>query len=247
MSLRRFLVAAPPERGRAVLDPETSKHAVKVLRLALGDSVVLFDGRGTEWPGTIAGTSKKGVRVDVGAARAAARTSGPRLVLATAIPKGKRMATLLAMATEAGVDAVIPVEFVRSAVRGAGPSKVEHWRRTVVEAARQSGRAWMPPLEEERPLETLLAAPRAAGERRIVATTDGAPAPLATVIASGDAARSIVLLVGPEGGFEPEESRAIAAAGFEPVSLGDHILRVETAGIVAVGILRAVVPSPAQE
>ena len=238
MSLRRFLVAAPPERGHAVLDPETSKHAVKVLRLAVGDYVVLFDGQGTEWPGTIAGTSKKGVRVDVGEPRAAKRASGPRVVLATAIPKGKRMGTLLSMATEAGVDAVIPVDFVRSAVRGAGDSKVVHWRRTVVEAARQSGRAWMPTLEEERPLEALLGARPAEGERRIVATTDGEPVALPELLRRGDPPKTILVLVGPEGGFQPEEAQAIAKAGFEPCSLGSHILRVETAGVVAVALLR---------
>ena len=234
MSVRRFLVAAPPQRGLAVLDPEASKHAVKVLRLAPGDAVVLFDGRGVEWAGTIVGASKKGVRVEVGEPRASARVQGPRVVLGTAAPKGRRMSVLLSMVTEAGADEVVPVVCARSAVRGAGPSKVEHWRRTLAEAARQCGRAWMPSLEPEVGLEEFLARPRAERQRRLLATTTGDPPSLLSLLAGAPAPAAVLLLVGPEGGLTSAEEEAAAAAGFEPCSLGPHTLRVETAAVAAV-------------
>ena len=237
--MRRFLVGAPPERGRAILDPEVSKHAVKVLRLEVGDAVVLFDGRGTEWPGVIAKASRKGVLVGAGEARPSPRPAGPRVVLATAIPKGKRMTTLISMATEAGVDAIVPVEFARSAVKGPSPSKVVHWKRAVEEAARQSGRAWLPELGAETAFAEFVARPRAEGERRFLPTTNGDPVSLAKILSSGPAPSSVVLLVGPEGGFAAAEEGAAAAAGFEPCNLGPHVLRVETAGVVAVGVVRA--------
>ncbi len=239
MSVRRFLIGAPPEKGRTVLDADVSKHAVKVLRLEPGDAVVLFDGLGSEWPGVIEKASRKGVVVAAGEARPSPRSAGPRVILGTAIPKGKRMSTLLSMATEAGVDGIVPVAFARSAVKGAGPSRLEHWRRTVAEAARQSGRAWLPSLEEETDLAAFLVRPRAEGERRFLPTTSGAPRSLASLLAPGPPPSTVVLLVGPEGGFTAAEESAAAAAGFESCTLGPHILRVETAGVVAVGVVRA--------
>jgi 16S rRNA (uracil1498-N3)-methyltransferase len=238
MSRRRFLVASPPERGRALLDPEASKHAVKVLRLAEGDGVVLFDGKGTEWDGVVARASRKGVLVEAGEARASARPPGPRVVLATAIPKGKRMSTLVSMATEAGAEGIVPVAFARSAVRGAGPSKVAHWARAIEEAARQCGRPWLPALEPEVPAAEFLARPRGEGERRFLPTTVGNPPGILAVLARGPAPATAVLLVGPEGGFTADEARAASEAGFEPCSLGAHVLRVETAGVTGVAILR---------
>jgi 16S rRNA (uracil1498-N3)-methyltransferase len=239
VSARRFLLTAPPERGRAILDPDESKHAVKVLRLSEGDAVVLFDGKGIEWPGTVERASRKGVVVAVGPPRASEKPAGPRVVLGTAVPKGKRMSTLLAMATEAGVDAVFPVAFARSAVREPGESKFAHWRRTVAEASRQSGRAWMPALEAECGVEEFLARPRAAGERRLLPTTSGTPDAIGTVLARGEAPATVVLLVGPEGGFTADEERAAVAAGFEPCGLGPHVMRVETAGVAAVVMVKS--------
>jgi 16S rRNA (uracil1498-N3)-methyltransferase len=236
VSRRRFLVREAPAGGRAVLDPDTARHALKVLRLGEGDAVVLFDGRGTEWDGVVERASKKGVLVRAGEARPAAAPRGPRVVLATAAPKGKRATTLLAMATEAGADAFVPVRFARSAVAGVGPSKAAHWARAVEEAARQCGRAWLPTLEPETPLAEFLARDAGAGDRRLLASPEGAPLP--RVLAAGAAPERVVLLVGPEGGITPEEETAARAAGFEPCSLGPHILRVESAAVAAVVLVR---------
>jgi len=238
---RRLHVNEPPRSEEAVLDPETSRHAARVLRLQRGDEVVLFDGRGREWPGTLLGVDRRAVRVRVGGERESPRPAGPRVRLATAIPKGRRMTTLLTMATEAGVDGVVPVAFARSAVTGSRPGKVEHWHRAMVEAARQCGRAWLPELEPETPLADLLARPPEPGEVRLLPTTRGVAPPLAEVLAAaaGAPGARLTLLIGPEGGFEAGEEEAAAAAGYLPCSLGENILRVETAGVVAVAMARA--------
>jgi 16S rRNA (uracil1498-N3)-methyltransferase len=239
VSARRFLLSSPPERGRAVLGVEESKHAVKVLRLAEGDAVVLFDGRGTEWPGTIERASRKGVIVAAGEARPSPRPAGPSVVLGTAVPKGKRMSTLLSMATEAGVDVVVPVVFARSVVREVGESKVVHWQRTIVEAAKQCGRPWMPALEPECALAEFLARPKAEGERRLVPTTAGTPPGILALLARAPAPAVVTVLVGPEGGFKAAEEEAAVAAGYEPCALGTNILRVETAAVAAVVMSRS--------
>jgi 16S rRNA (uracil1498-N3)-methyltransferase len=238
VSHRRFLVEGGPVRGEALLDPDTSKHVAKVLRLRAGEPVTLFDGRGTEWAGTLLSVDRRGVRVAAGEGRPAPRPAGPRVVLATAVPKGKRMSVLLAMATEAGVDAIVPVAFERSSVRGVRPSKVEHWRRTVLGAVRQCGRAFLPVLEAETGLPEFLARPRAAGERRFLASTRGRPEGLARLLAGGPHPTTVVLVIGPEGGITEREEEAAVLQGFEPCCLGDGILRVETAGVCGVATVR---------
>ncbi len=246
MSLLRFLLSSPPLHSSALLDPDTSKHMVKVMRLRPGDAVTLFDGKGTEWPGTIAAADRRGVRVEVGEPRPAAVATGPRVILGTAIPKGKRMSTLLSMATEAGVDLVVPLDCARSAVRGVRPAKVEHWGRTVLGAVRQSGRAFIPTVDAEVPLAEFLARPPAAGERRFLASTGPGALPLAAVLGSGPPPGTAVLLVGPEGGFTPAEEQQAIAAGFAPCSLGPHVLRVETAAVAATAVVKALFSHPGE-
>jgi len=148
------------------------------------------------------------------------------------------MTTLVSMATEAGVDRIVPVAFVRSAVRGAGASKAARWRRAAEEAARQSGRADVSGVEEEVPLADLLGRPAGPAEVRLLPTTFGDPPPLARVLASAAASPAVVLLlVGPEGGLTGDEERAAREAGFLPCSLGPTVLRVETAAVAALVIV----------
>jgi 16S rRNA (uracil1498-N3)-methyltransferase len=239
VSRRRFLLRTPPERGRAALDPEIARHVVKVLRLAEGDAVVLFDGRGTEWDGVIERATKREVIVAAGEPRASALPKGPRVVLATALPKGRRAMALLAMVTEAGADAIVPVVFARSASRGSSPGAVARRARAVEEAARQCGRAWMPSLEPEIGFAEFAARPAAAGERRLLASPEPGAAAVAAALADPGPVAVVVLLVGPEGGLTDAEEAAARAAGFAPVSLGPHVLRVETAAVAAVVLARA--------
>ena len=241
MSRRRFLVRSAPDRGRASLDPEIARHAVRVLRLVEGDAVVLFDGRGTEWDGVIERATKREVIVAAGEPRASAVPAGPRVVLATALPKGRRATALVAMATEAGADAIVPVLFARSAARSSGPGAAARRARAIEEAARQCGRAWMPSLEPEVPFAEFAARPAAAGERRLVASPGPGVPPAPKALADGAPPKSVVLLVGPEGGLTDAEEAAARAAGFAPISLGPHILRVETAAVAAVVIARLAV------
>jgi len=238
VSRRRFLVRVPPSGGRASLDPDTARHAVKVLRLAAGDAVTLFDGNGTEWDGVVERAAKKGVLVSTGEPRPSPPPPGPRIVLASAVPKGKRASTLLQMAAEAGADAIVPVRFARSAVVGVGASKTAHWARALEEATRQCGRAWMPALEPETALEDLLARPAADGERRFLASLAGDPPPLARLLAEGPPPAVVTLLVGPEGGATEEEEANARAAGFGPAALGPNVLRIETAAVAAVVLVR---------
>ncbi|HJL06809.1 MAG TPA: RsmE family RNA methyltransferase [Polyangiaceae bacterium LLY-WYZ-15_(1-7)] len=230
MSARRFPVPDLPAVGATfVLPPETRRH-VEVLRLPPGTPLVLFDGAGRE---------ADAVLLEGGAARVEALRErvdpGRRVVLVQALPKGGKADEIVRMATELGVAAIHFVETARTVPRLQGPraaKKRARWSRIAEEAARQSERATVPTLAGPEPLEALLDAPPE-GAARLVAwarqDARGWPAP--------DAEAWIA--VGPEGGFAPAELEAFDRAGWGRVSLGAHVLRVDTAAVCAVALLRA--------
>lgn len=239
MTVRRLMVEEDPEDGVGRLGASAARHAVKVLRLAPGDGVVLFNGRGKEWEGRVSEARRDRVLVEVGEAREAPTPSGPAVVLATALPKGRRLARLVTMATEAGVERIVPVLCRRSAVRELSPAARERLVRHGAEASRQSGRSRVPVVEAPVSLEHLLGRTIPVGELRLLPTLSEDAVPLVQLAAPLTSSRTVLLLVGPEGGFTEDEETAARFAGFRPCSLGDGILRVETAAVVAVALVRA--------
>jgi 16S rRNA (uracil1498-N3)-methyltransferase len=159
-----------------------------------------------------------------------------RITLAQAIGKGDRMDQCLQKATELGVAAVQPLFTERTAVRLRGERlerRLEHWRRIMISACEQCGRAELPDLAPARELTGWLAEAQPAAPA--FALVPGAARPLARV-ALGSA--PLTLFVGPEGGFSEAELEMLVAAGVEPVALGPRILRTETAGPAALAVLQ---------
>jgi len=233
LSRRRLFV--PPERMRAtpiIVDGAEHHHIARVLRARPGDAITLFDGAGAEVQARIVRVGRAETEL---VAAAGARPDGGSeetpLVLLTAVPRGGRMDFLVQKCCELGVSRIVPVIAARSVARPE-PGRCARWEKIAREAARQCGRADVPVVAAPAALATALAAPDLP-ERRLVLTTDEAGRPLRALL--GERAPT-ALLVGPEGGFEPAETGAARAAGFQPVSLGSRILRIETAAIVAVAL-----------
>jgi 16S rRNA (uracil1498-N3)-methyltransferase len=153
------------------------------------------------------------------------------LHLACALPKGDRQATLLDMATQLGITDFTPLACEHSVV-APGPNSALRWQRICVEACKQSRRAYLPRLHAARtPAEV---ARKHGALALLIAHPDGqafaqAGARLTTAGA--------MLLIGPEGGFSPQEVAAVRAAGGEPVALGSAILRVETAATALLALV----------
>ncbi len=164
----------------------------------------------------------------------------PALVLVQALAKGDRDERAIEAATEVGVDRVVPWQAQRTIVvwRGQRSAKSRAlWLGTVRAAAKQSRRAWVPPVAEAvdlRELITLAVATRGSGGVMLVLDADGTVAVAdVTLPASGE----VVVVVGPEGGIAPLELDALTAAGAATVRLGPHVLRTSTAGPVALALL----------
>jgi len=221
----RFHLAVPPRDGRALLEGAEARHLARVLRARVGDHVTLFDGAGTYWPARVVALGRDRVDLLVEEARVEAEPAAT-LTLAVALPKGDRQQWLVEKLTELGVTRLVPLVTSRGVAVPTAAAR-ERLERAVIEACKQCGRdramvIGSPAIVAE------AARGSSAGTRLILADRSGQalarvdPVPVATMV-----------LVGPEGGFTAEETAAALAAGAERVSLGRHVLRVETAAIAA--------------
>ena len=220
----RFFLSMPPRDGRAVLVGDEARHLARVMRCAVGDEVVVFDGSGTAWRARVASIGRDEVMLDMGEAVTASRLTRVPLTLAVALPKGERQKWLVEKLTELGVERLVPLATVRG-VAEATPAAVERLSRGVVEACKQCGRDGLMQIGRPKSVAEVVGG-TGGGAVLLVADRDGAPL---EEVATG--ASQVVALVGPEGGFTEEELATIEAAGGRRVSLGPHVLRVETAAI----------------
>lgn len=219
------------------LPEEAAHHAVRVLRLGVDDSIVLFDGQGGEWRGRLLRVGKT-VTVALESHLNVDREPPLAVTLAQGLPTADKMDWVVQKGVELGVAAIRPVAARRSVVRLSGERlarRVQHWQSVAVAACEQCGRNRVPTVAP------LLDLPQFLGETR----ADNA---LALVLAPGAGTRlaelprpagPVLLLVGPEGGFEETELAAATVAGYRPVTLGPRVLRTETAGAAALAAMMA--------
>jgi len=222
----RFFITTQPTGDRAILEGDEARHLTRVLRAKVGDTVSLFDGRGHEWPARVAAIGRDRVELDAGQPRVDATPHGIPVTLAVALPKGDRQKWMIEKLTELGAARLVPLETTRG-VAEATASAQARLERVVIEACKQCGRNTLMEIAAGCPLNRLLAE-MPTGAVVVIAHPGGRPLDAAAVPPT---ATAIIALVGPEGGFTDEELAAADRAGVIRVSLGPHILRVETAAI----------------
>ena len=233
--LPRFYIGRPlTAAGEYILDADESRHAVGVLRLRAGDRVDVFDGCGVSAGAVILEASAAGTRLRTGELE----TQPPppfRAGVAAAIPKGKRWQLLVEKCTELGADRIVPLLSERSVAKGEG--NAARWRRWSLEAAKQCLRSRLPEVSEPIAFSDLLNRERNRGVALLLADREGeAPALLAGRVAG---AAEALFLIGPEGGFTDAETAAARSAGASPFRLSPFILRVETAAMAAIAMIRS--------
>lgn len=230
-----FLVDALPAAGRFVLDGPEGRHAATVRRLRAGEPVVLTDGAGGLAPATVTAAGRAELTLDVGPSWPV-EPPAVRVTLVQALPKGDRGELAVELATEAGVDEIVPWTAQRCVARWRSPDQIEkgvrRWRGTAREAAKQARRAFVPAVCD---LATTaqVAARAAAATTLVLHESSATPLAAAGLPAAGD----VVLIVGPEGGLTEEELTVFGSAGATVVRLGPQVLRTSTAGAVALGAL----------
>ena len=231
----RFFIEHPPTAAEVTFDEAESQHLAKVMRANVGDVVVGFDGKGTEYQIELTSVGKKKV---VGAVRSQAeisREAARQLTLAVALPKGDRQRWLVEKCVELGVTRLVPL-LTKRGVAQPVEKAIDRLRRAVVEASKQCERNHLMVVDQGQSLEEVLAS---------------RPAASFLLHPSGEAihhdailpAREVLALIGPEGGFTDEEVAEAAEHGCQIVSLGPRILRVETAALAMATVVTAL-PAP---
>lgn len=246
MKLRRFRIdATAVHGGTALLEGDAAHHVRHVLRLKPGQTLELFDGSGNEWVGQVDNLEKHRVLVRIEAHQfTAPREEGPRVVLLFSLARGSHTDLAIQKVTELGVSEVrlfVSERTVAVPRPGGDPVRIDRLERIAADAARQSGRAHVPPVLSPVPFRDALEA-LPGGETRLMLWEREHELPLARALAEWDPTRALVLLVGPEGGFTDDEADLAKRAGFATVHVGPFILRTETAAIAAVAAARILVP-----
>lgn len=230
----RFLL--PPDCWQsAELHGDEARHLAQVLRIKPGQSVTVFDGNGRQAEAEVLTATREQVILKLGEAKSTP-TPQPTITLVQAIPKGKNMDLIVQKAVELGVARIQPL-VTRHTVVQPGQGKADKWRRTALEACKQCGQNTLPEICEPRPLDEWLKTGAPPGLKLIASLAEGAR-PLRATLGDHPDSMACTMLIGPEGDFSAEETAAALGAGFLPVTLGEIVLRVETASLFCLSALR---------
>ena len=230
-----FLLDAVPDTEELLLDGPEGRHAVDVLRLAPGETVRIGDGAGTVAEGEVVDAGPHGLRVAV-RSRYEVPAQTPEFVLVQALPKGDRGPLAVELATELGVDRIVPWTASRCVTRWRD-DRIEKglakWRSAARAAGKQSRR---PRLPEVTDLMTTREVCGVLGDADLgVVLHEQARRPLADLQIPRTG--TVTVVVGPEGGLTDGEVLAFRAAGAHAVRLGAEVLRTSTAGAAALAAL----------
>jgi 16S rRNA (uracil1498-N3)-methyltransferase len=243
----RFYCPLPLKTGDSITLPAGAARHVQVLRMQPGGLITLFNGHGLgmglggEFEATIEHMGRSDVRVLVGAHFVVERESARRVHLIVGVPANDRMDWLVEKATELGVASIQPVMTERSVLRLSGEraeKKRSHWQAVAIAACEQCGRNQVPVVHEAASLTTWLNAQtfQPESQRYLLSLRPETQALRSQMVQSTAA---VSFLSGPEGGLSAFEEEVALAKGFLAVSLGNRVLRAETAGLAALVLFTA--------
>jgi len=214
------------------------RHAIQVLRLKIGQNLILFNGDGGEYQAKLVLADKRKSRVLIESYDPITRESPLITTLVLAIIKPDKMDFAIQKAVELGVSMIQPVYTKRSVIKikeNRLDKKMQHWQGVIIAACEQSGRTTIPELFAPKAIEVFL---QNDSDKKCIAMLPGSHPKINALEGFDDNLESnheknrmIVLLVGPEGGFTDEEEQAMLRQGVAPISFGSRILRAETAVI----------------
>lgn len=237
MFIPRIYQPVPLQEGITVtLNESASHHLANVLRIKVGDRIVMFNGEGGEYAAHVIAVKRKLVEVEIDVFTPREVESPIRIELAQSIARGEKMDLIVQKAVELGVAGITPIITARTTVRLNGKreeKRLDHWQQVAVSACEQCGRNQLPWVDAPVSLQKWLSKEKQADYRFVLSPNMGEPAPVE--IAPGS---SVSILVGPESGLDEEEIAFALGRGFHPLNLGPRVLRTETAGLAAITALQ---------
>ncbi len=230
MTRRYFASELPTGGGLVGLIGDEAQHAIRVMRVAKGDAITLFDGRGNESEATIVSLGRNQFECNADRSIAVDREPTCEVHLGIAMPKADRARELIERLTELGVASVTPIVAARTQ-RAPSDSMMEKLRRGVIEACKQCGRNQLLLIHEPVPGQAFFEL--AAASVRLIAH----PMMSSTRLNEINRETSVAIAIGPEGGWTDEEVAMAVNAGFKSVDLGKRIYRIETAAVAIAAVL----------
>ena len=237
--MSRFYVPKESIKGnRIYISGKEAHHILDVMRLKLLDKVVVFDGTGSEYTGIVKEIKNRLLSIEILETRENAREEKYEITLIQAIPKKDKMDYIAEKATELGVSHIIPVITARTIPDWNDAKKssvLERWRKITREASKQCGRSDIPEIE---PVADFSEVIRNSGgyDGKLLAALSDKAIKLKDALKNYKGTR-ILIAIGPEGDFTPEEVDAASTAGFKIVSLGRRILKSDTAGLAILAMI----------
>jgi 16S rRNA (uracil1498-N3)-methyltransferase len=216
-------------------------HLRNSLRLHPGDSLTLNDASGTRYRVEVTHVSSQAIDSHIIDRQVEPAGSTSPIVLGQALIKGDKMDWVIQKATELGIATIVPLYSIHSVIKP-NPERLDHqrarWNRIARDAAQQSERWTIPTIADPIHLAEICRQYTASPLKGMLTERSSSPS-LATISLPQNRSHSIVLLIGPEGGWAANEQRLAQEQGFLPLSLGPRILRAETAAIAALSILQS--------
>ena len=234
----RFYVHSIGDEENVRIDGEQAHHILNVFRLKAGDEIVLFDGSGVECRGVIEKVQRSALDARIISRETVDREPQILVTLALSIPKSKKMNLVVQKCAELGLKTLIPIYTDRTVVRvkEKASAKTQKWQRIAEESSKQSGRNMVLEIAKPQKFSQVIAGNKDY-DVRLLASTCGENLSLSAALGKHPDAKRIIYIIGPEGGFTDEELKLAESSGWQFVSLGKSILRVETAAIAAIAMI----------
>lgn len=236
---RLYLPLTKPS-GTIHIAGENAKYLIRVLRSKIGDDIIIFDGKGSSYRAVIKSITMKDVLAEVIEFMQSDTESTFNIILIQGLLKGEKMELVIQKTTELGVKEIIPAITTRSQVRDT--NKISRWKKVAEDASRQSGRTEVPDIHQLIPFrdifsDTSLYKPYFRRCKGLLFWEEGGKE-LSRVKENLEECPSLMIAIGPEGGFTREEVKIAESNGFIIASLGNRILRAETAAISSTAIVQ---------
>jgi 16S rRNA (uracil1498-N3)-methyltransferase len=234
----RFFISPDQVSGpRITITGEDVRHIVTVLRMKIGEELLLCDGAGVEYAVKIARIDRSEIETEITAERKR-EINTLRITLGQGLPKSDKMDLIVQKATELGAATIVPLATERTIVKIKDEEKrVQRWRKIAREAAMQSHRPDIPEVESIRRFDDFLRTLDPDPRTLLLFPWEEGTEPIKNILRKNPGVTGITVLIGPEGGFSAAEAEVAKGRGFHLVSLGPNILRTETAAIAALGML----------
>lgn len=240
MTTPRVFVAFENIKGNiARIEGSDVNYLKNVMRLTCGDEIIVMDSKSKEYTSKISKIDKDSITAELISERHPKSEPKVKITVAQGLPKNKKMDLIVQKVTELGATRIIPICAERSIVRIAdekGSHKVKRWQRIAKEAAEQSGRLIIPLVDEIKTMKELLIMCDDF-DLCVILWEMEKERTIKSVLKANPEAHEILVLIGPEGGFSHDEVESARKGGFVTATVGNRILRTETAAIAVLSMI----------